>query len=251
MGLLHMFRARWYQTTHLVPFWGFLALLGCSALMATDSTLRFNDVPVGFDGAGIEWQLKLAVLTIAASLLCCISLAGLDEQVGTAKMCLVGPGSRTQWVLAGLMRFVAVLVCYTVMFYGAVWLALCLSGYLPTVTLEGVGRLFGFLGAMMVVALAYGSLLSLVMVICRRTAAGVLALFFLVSGIAERACADFLVLIGSGALASWVDSHFLFAQLFALSQGEIPEAGGLVLAAFVTVASTGIAVVAFGRRNLG
>lgn len=251
MGLLHMFRARWYVTTHLLTFWGFLALLGCSALLATDSGLRFSDMPMGFDSAGIAWQLTMAILIIAASLLCFVSLAGYDERVGMAKMCLVGPGSRAQWVLAGLMCFAAALACYTAVFYGVMGLALCLSGYLPTATLEGLGRLFGFLGAMIVVTLAYGSLLSLVMVVCRRTAVGVLALFLLLSGMVEGACADLLSTIGAGAWASWMDSHSLFAQFSVLSQGEIPEAGGLVLAAFVAAVAAGAAVAAFGRRNLG
>lgn len=48
-----------------------------------------------------------------------------------------------------------------------------------------------------------------------------------------------------------MDSHSLFAQFSVLSQGEIPEAGGLVLAAFVAAVAAGAAVAAFGRRNLG
>ena len=249
--MINMFRARWYELTHMITFWGFLAIVCCIALLATDSTLRSGNVPVGFDFAGIEWQLLLAPLVAGAALLCHVSLLGYDERVGTAKTCLVGPASRTQWVLAGLLCFAVVLGCYTVAFHGIVDLVLGLSGYLPSITPEGLGRFLGFVVAMTLVTFAYGCLLSLAMAVCRQTAVGVLVLALLLGGAVERGCAALLELFGAGAWTAVLEPYTLFGQFAALWQGEIPEAGALLFAGFVAVASASAAVAVFQRRKLG
>ncbi len=249
--MINMFRARWYEVVHTVTFWGFLILIGCFALLATDSTLRSGSIAVGFDFAGVGWQLLFAPVAIGAALLCHVSHLGYDERVETVKTCLVGPASRAQWVLAGLMCFVVVLGCYTVAFHGIVDLVLCLSGYLPTVTSDGVGRLLETVGAMTVVALAYGCLVSLIMAICRRTAVGVLVLALLLGGAVENGCASLLGFFGAGAWAAALEPYTLFGQFSALGQGTIPEAGALLFAGFVAVVSAAAAVAVFRRRNLG
>ena len=249
--MINMFRARWYELTRMITFWGFLVIVCCFALLAADSTLRNGNVPMGFDFTGLEWQLLLAPLAAGAALLCHVSLLGYDERVGTAKTCLVGPASRTQWVLAGLLCFAIVLGCYTALFHGIVDVVLGLSGYLPSITPEGLGRFLGFVGAMTVVTLAYGCLLSLIMVVCRRTAVGVLALALLLGGAVEKGCAALLELFGAGAWAVMLEPYTLFGQFSALGQGAIPEAGALLLAGLVAVAAAAAAVAVFQRRNLG
>ena len=60
--MINMFRARWYELTRMITFWGFLVIVCCFALLATDSTLRNGNVPMGFDFTGLEWAATFGTL---------------------------------------------------------------------------------------------------------------------------------------------------------------------------------------------
>ena len=83
------------------------------------------------------------------------------------------------------------------------------------------------------------------------TAVGVLVLALLLGGAVENGCASLLGFFGAGAWAAALEPYTLFGQFSALAQGGVPEAGALLFAGFVAVASAAAAVVVFRRREPG
>lgn len=248
--MVNLFRARWYGLVHTLPFWGFLILTAVIAALMTDSTVRFNDTPLGFDGMPFEEASILAGFVLGIASLWFVAFAAPDEKTGFVKQCLVAVGSRWQWVCSGVLCFATVLLCFTASFVVGIGTMLLVHGFVPPVSLGAVGGSLHFLCTFLVVSIAYGCALSLVVVLTRSVGMGVLAVGVLLGGLVESGVAALLMAGGWGYLVDGWTACTLFGQLTALCAGGAPSAAGLVCAVAYAVVFLGLAVIVERRRAL-
>ncbi len=248
--MINMIRARWYELTHMLPFWGFLILIAGFAAAGADSTWRFGPEPLGDNAVSIQERMALAGFVLGVALIWFLSFLGDDERNSVASIALVGPQSRVQWVGSALVCYISVLACFAAAFVAAAGCAVMAWGHLPAITVEAVTDFLRFFSAFLVVAMAYGGLLLLSMVVLRRTVAGLAVLLMLVGGVVEHGLAQVLILLGAGNLAMAWGPYTLFAQLSLLCGGGIPSLGALGCAAVTAVASTALSAMFMKRRCL-
>lgn len=248
--MVNLFRARWYGLVHTLPFWGFLILTGIIAALMTDSTVRFNDAPLGFDGMPFEEASALAGFVLGITSLWFVAFAAPDEKTGFVRQCLVAVGSRWRWVCSGVLCFTMVLLCLTASFIVGIGATLLVYGFAPLVSLGAIGGFAHFLGAFLVVGIAYGCALSLVVVLTRSVGIGVLAVGVLLGGLAESGVAALLMAGGWGYLVDGWTACTLFGQLTALCTGRMLSAAGLACAGAYAVTFLGLAVIVERRRAL-
>lgn len=248
--MLAMMRARWYGFVRTFPFWG--ALLALFALAAFSARHTSWQEGVGYWGVLSVFQ-SMPALAYLLVLLCClwfVSATTFDEKEDVLTNLLVDPRSRRNYVVAGLCCLCLQFLCGTV-----VLLAGCVAGML----FDGAPMSFGiqfapaFLArwfAAFAVTLGYGSILCVLVLAMRRSAAVVVASFVMLLGVVEQALFGLGPSASSAGIGGALGKLSLRGQVNTLCTGDVPTAAATFFAFAVAVACAVLAVAVLKRRRM-